>query len=234
MAFEKEINTNPGASEKFKEDPIYERTRQALGAIFAQQTDGPARVKALDNQLGGFLEQIKKGYFPPEEITAIKKNLDNCADAADAPSFIEKAMAIISPLLSWRVKNKIGFEEVQSHFINADQGFIEVNRLIAYDIKDQTLRLHHSLGETVGDKKGLYRDGMKKIAAIVVANPQIQNIGAKSWIVAEHPGLFANAGFSIGEVSPEDRAQHFAKEKRDIKLAIISREEFLKRFLSEK
>lgn len=234
MAFEQKINTNPGVGEKPKEDPIYERTRQALGAIFAQEADGLARVKELDKQLGGFLEQIKKEYFPPEEITAIKKNLDNCADAADAPSFIEKAMTIISPLLAWRVKNKVGFEEVQSHFINEDAGFIEVNRLIAYDIKDQTLRLHHSLGETVGNKKGLYQDGMKKIAVIVAGNPQIQNIGAKSWIVAEHPGLFDNAGFSIEELSPEERAQHFAKEKRDIKLAIISREDFLKKFLPEK
>ena len=64
-----------------------------------------------------------------------------------------------------------------------------------------------------------------KLAQIINDDPEVEVIEAVSYIVPKTPTLFTKYGFEIKELNEKD------EEGRDIALAFILREEFLKRFL---
>lgn len=79
------------------------------------------------------------------------------------------------------------------------------------------------------------KEGLQKLAEIVKENESLQVIAATSWIVARKTERLEELGFTdMGPITDEEREQHFKGDTRPINKAVISREDFLKKYLKAK
>ncbi|PIR47828.1 hypothetical protein COV06_00280 [Candidatus Uhrbacteria bacterium CG10_big_fil_rev_8_21_14_0_10_50_16] len=102
---------------------------------------------------------------------------------------------------------------------------------MTYGRSGPEIHLHASQGKTVENKLSLYRDEMRKLAQIVDKDPEVRIVSATSALVAEHPGLFVRAGFTLEDVLKEIRTAYFDDQTRAIKRAVIDRKTLLDKWL---
>lgn len=216
------------------ESDLYKRARAQFSSFFDEFSDPNERINAIIKRIEPFFQHIDKKILPEEKADEIKNALLACENISDKQQFLDEIMEALKPALEIREAHSDKFEEAQARAMNESGGFTEINRLLSYGKHKHIIHIHAPAGETVGNKISLYRDGMKKLAEIVNNDPEIKEITATSYLVASHPGLFTRAGFKVEDVSDEFRQEHFAGEEREIKIAKIDREEFLRRFLKEK
>lgn len=205
-----------------------------LETIF-NQNEPSRRTQELVKKLDLFLAHLKKGLISEEQVEKIRSDLADCS-VSDLDEFKEEAMQVLQPLVDFMEKYPIEFEEAQSKVQNELNGYIELNRLVTYEKVNEGIALHHPAALTIGPKRELYRDAMKKLAKIIEIDPEIKKIEAVSWIVAKIPRLFTENGFKVqtlkGRFSSRSRVERddYGKE---IALAYMSREDFLARFLEK-
>lgn len=216
-----------------KESDLYKRARAQFSSFFDEFSDPNERISAIIKRIEPFFQHIDKKILPEEKADEIKNALLACENISDKQQFLDGIMEALKPALEIREAHADKFEEAQARAMNESGGFTEINRLLSYGKSGPIIHIHAPAGESVGNKISLYRDGMKKLAEIVNNDPEIKEITATSYLVASHPGLFTRAGFKVEDVSDEFRQEHFAGEEREIKIAKIDREEFLRRFLKE-
>lgn len=73
------------------------------------------------------------------------------------------------------------------------------------------------------------------MAEIVKKNEGVQVIIATSWIVARKPEWLESLGFTdTGPITDAERERNFKDDTRPINKAIMSREDFLKRYLKKR
>ncbi len=216
------------------EPEIYIRARSQLENICKYFESPEERSAEILKRLDPLFKHFDKSILPDEKIEEMKKAVNACANLSDTKRFIEEVMKILKPVFDIRESNADKFEEAQARSMNESGGFTEINRLLSYGKSGPIIHIHAPPGKTignVGNKIVLYREGMRKLAEIVNNDPEVKLITATSHLVAAHPTLFTRAGFTVKEVSDEDRERHFAGEIMEIKMATIDREEFIKRFL---
>jgi hypothetical protein len=226
-------NIDQGAQEIQPESDMSKRTRAQLDSFFDEYKDPKARMEEILKKIKPFFKHIDKKILPAEKADEIIAALSACENLSDKQQFLDKIMEALRPVLDIRQAHADEFEDAQARAMNEAGGFTEINRLLSYGKYKHIIHMHAPAGETVGNKITLYRDGMRKLAEIINNDPEIKEITATSPLVAAHPGLFTRAGFKVEEVSDEFRQQHFSGEEREIKKAIIDREEFLRRFLKK-
>jgi len=224
------LDVNPLAEQESK---IYKRARADLGVICEEFEDPRERLSEIMKKIEPFFQYIDKKILSNEKIEEIRNNLGSCSSVQDKEEFLNLAMKALKPAIDVRKAHADEFEEAQAKAMNEAGGFTEINRLLSYGKSGPIIHIHAPAGETVGKKLTLYREGMRKLAEIISDDPEVQKITATSLLVAQHPGLFAKAGFKIEEVAEDFKNEHFAGEEREIKMATINRE-FLQRFLKEK
>lgn len=217
-----------------EESELTKRARTGLEALYENFTDPKERTEEIIRKMEPFFQHFDKEILPDDKIEEFKKNIDALSLIQDKDEYLDIVMKTLKPILDLRDKHADKFENAQAKAMNETHNFTEINRLISYGKSGPMIHIHAPAGETVSNKFGLYRDGMKKLAEIVDSDPEIQEITATSTIVAEHPGLFTRIGFKVEDINEEFRNKYFAGEQREIKRASISREEFLNRFLKNK
>jgi len=215
------------------ESDLYKRARAQFSSFFDEFSDPNERINVIIKRIEPFFQHIDKKILPEEKADEIKNALLACENISDKQQFLDEIMGALKPTLEIREAHADKFEEAQARAMNESGGFTEINRLLSYGKHKHIIHIHAPAGETVGNKISLYRDGMKKLAEIVNNDPEIKEITATSYLVASHPGLFTRAGFKVEDVSDEFCQEHFPGEEREIKIAKIDREEFLRRFLKK-
>lgn len=116
---------------------------------------------------------------------------------------------------------------LQREFIHS-QEFIEINRMLAYDRREDSIILHVAPSKTLSlsEKLRFLRDGFEKIADLLISDSSIQHIRGSSWIVAKHPSLFRRMGFQI----QDPQAVQKSKDGQPYKKASMNRDDFLNRY----
>ena len=219
------------------EPEIYTRAKSQLENICKDFESNEEKTTEILKRLDPFFKHFDKNILPDEKIEAMKQALLACANLTDAKQFIEEVMSILKPVLDIRESHADKFEEMQAQAMNESGGFTEINRLLSYGKSGPIIHIHappgKTMGNSVGNKIVLYREGMRKLAEIVNNDPEVKQVTATSHLVASHPTLFTRAGFTVADIPDEDREKHFTGESREIKMATIDRDEFLKRFLQK-
>jgi len=213
------------------ESELYKRIRVQFGHIFDEFSEPEERIGAIKKVIEEFFRNFDKEILSEKKAEETINNLQACGDIPEKELFLDAVMKALGPVLKIRESHADKFEEAQARAMNESGGFVEINRLLSYEKIGSEIQLHAPAGRTVGNKLGLYREGMRKLAEIVEKDPEVEKITAMSHLVAKHPGLFTAVGFGVYEISDEIRQKHFIHEDREIKVAEIDREKFLKRFL---
>lgn len=230
---QKEKTNNAESVGPPQESDLYKRARSQFSAFFDEFDNPQERMSAILKRIEPFFQHIDKKILPDEKASEIKLALQACENVLDKQQFLSEIMTTLKPALDIREAHADKFEEAQARAMNELGGFVEINRLLSYGKSGPIIHIHAPAGETVGNKITLYREGLRKLAKIINEDPEIKKVTATSPLVAAHPGLFTRAGFKVDDVTDEFRQQHFAGEKREIKIAEIDREEFLRRFLKK-
>jgi len=219
--------------EELQEPEIYGRARIQFGYLYNEFKDPKERMSKIMERIESFFRYIDKNVLSVEKINETRQALQACTDISDRESFLDAVIESLRSVLDIMAVHPDKFEEAQAKSMDEAGGFTEINRLLSYGKSGEVIHIHARAGKTVGKKITLYREGFKRLADIVNNDPEIEVITATSTLVAEYPGLFTRAGFSIEDVSDEIREQHFGDEERKIKMATIGREGFLKIFLKK-
>jgi len=232
-ALNRESENNQSSQENQQESDLFKQARAQISGFFDQYDNQQERIKAIQNRVESFFEHIDKKILPEEKVNEIRLAISACERTSDKQQFLDAIMTALKPVLDIKEKHADKFEEAQARAMNVLGGFTEINRLLSYGKSGPIIHIHAPAGEAVGNKITLYREGMRKLAELVESDPEIKEITATSHLVAAHPGIFTKSGFKVNELSDEFRQQHFAGDEREIKIAKINREEFLKRFLKK-
>lgn len=218
---------------KPKDVDFEEKVRAEIAMTFDTFDDREEGMMTMREGVKDLFRHLNTEIVPAGLPAEIDAGLNACSQIGDRDLFIGSVLSALRPVLELKTAYPAEFEDARAGRILEEGDNIALNRLVTYGKAGSTIHIHHLPGETVGNKKGLYLDAMRKLADIVQADPDVRNITATSWIVADHPRMFELNGFEVAEVPADIREEHFGEETRDIRMATIGREEFLKRFLKD-
>ncbi len=192
--------------------------KDKLGEIFDSHNIGSKRMKSLLFRLKPFLDS--------EEIDGeeIKVQLEALADIEDRDEFIEKTFSILRPVYELETKNLAELQTIiDKNHLEIQRNSVEVNEVFNYDIEGEIANIHLSpaKGFPIKELKKLYLEGLITLAKVIEKNEYIATIKAHSWIVSENPKLIERLGFTL----TDDYQKSYN--------AIISKEDFLKRYLHQ-
>ncbi|MFA5791747.1 MAG: hypothetical protein WC884_01775 [Candidatus Paceibacterota bacterium] len=230
-------------SQKFKERKhllnertLEERLRSWLGEVYKAHSNPDGRIDEVMKRVELFFKYVNRDIFLENQFEEIQQALESCTSIKDRNLFINRVVEIFKPIFDFSKIFPKEFEEAQAKVGIEEEGYTELNRLVAYEKEGNTVKLHHPPARTIGPKLELYYDAMRKLVEIIKNDPEIQNVEAASWIVARVPELFARNGFTVKEAKKHISSFpiSFGNEKdkygRKVSIASISREEFLKVF----
>lgn len=160
--------------------------------------------------------------------------LEECRSIQDKDVFIDRIFSAAQPVLEFRDNNPEEFQRLKRE----GSKNLPINEVLSYN-----RALYETGGEQIfihldpvrfGDVSlNQIKDGLRELAQIIKEDESIKVINANSWITAKQPGLLEKFGFTIGKVlTDEEREKYFPGEKRQVRESSITREEFLKRYLT--
>ncbi|MEK7664968.1 MAG: hypothetical protein AAB361_02400 [Patescibacteria group bacterium] len=213
-----------------KKDSEIERAKKSFATVFEQHKDGRERAEVVIKRLGGILD------LDAFDGVKIKQSIEACSQIDDEKQFVDGVISALEPILTFRKNNPQAFEQMAREVVMNQEGMKPLNEIMYYGGHDNYVHIHlaHARDIGIGKLRSLVLDGLQKLAEVVKNNEKIEDIEATSWIVAKNPKLIEKLGFEVqGEINEEFRRQYFSEDERDIAMATIKREEFLKRYLKE-
>lgn len=203
---------------------IEQQSRSRIYEIFDKFSTASERVDDIFNNLKNILAKMPNS-------AEIESSLESLRQIEEKELFCEKAFAILEQIIEWRENHLQEFEEIRRNDFNEQGNFIELNKMLSYNIDGDTVHIHvpPNVSTPNSEKINLAYDGLKKLASIVAQDETIKTIVATSWIVAKHPSLMNKLHFTLeGEIDEKSRAEHFPAENREIGVATMSRDELIK------
>lgn len=216
---------------------IREGMRSWMEGVFKSQ--GPEKIiDEVTRRMELLFKYINRDILSGEQSIETRDSLHGCIAIGDKNQFVNEILQILKPIFDIASTHPFEFEEAGATANNEAEGFIGLNRLVAYEKIGGTIKIHHSMAKTVGPKLRIYYDAMRKLAKIIENDPEIQTIEAASWIVNEAPSLFTKKGFVVEKarkhISSFSKGFAWGQEKdeegRPVSIATINRDEFLKVF----
>ncbi len=210
-------------------EKIKKEATEKIGDIFDNFSTGKERVCNLMSILEPFLKNndIIEGE-------AIKKALEGCVTADQKDVFIKGVMDALQPVIDLKSADPGKFEQAQRRVFVKEGGFTSLSEVLSYGQYKDVAHIHLAPAEKYGVAKARrsMQEGLKKLAKIIVESPEIKTIEAISWIVAKNPKIIESFGFkNEGQIDEETKALYFDKEKRPVSRAVMTREDFLARYL---
>lgn len=212
------------------------KVREFLKGLFEEFSESEERAKeALVRIEKEIANDFTKSHLQEDQIQAVRNGLRDALQEADVEMSFQACLKVLRPLIEIRVRFAKEHEDYQARKIMRDQGFIQLNERISYNVGEHGLQLHLAPAyEVKGKIEALYRDALEKIVPIVQANPDIWVIGGTSWINATrtYGAMKERLGFTLSDTPEEVVKEHFAHDERPLKDATMTREEFLARYAS--
>ncbi len=217
-----------------EEGRLARETREFLKGLCRDFKDPQKRIREIRKRLDLFDTPETDRVISQEALQEVRADVEKCGEVESPDAFIEAAMKALRSIVDIAEKYPKEFEVLQGELINRERRYIPLNDLVSYGKSGDRIHLHHTPGRTKGVKEKIttYKSALENLARIVKEDPEIRQVTATSWIVGEHPVLFSRFGFTIsGEVTSEFKKRHFPGETSSVMEAIMSREDFLERFL---
>lgn len=210
--------------EPVKEKIDIELAKEYLTSVFRENDDGQKRIEPIIKRVAPFLGSE---VFDGDKI---RQAIEECASIGNEKKFVERVILALEPLITYRKAHPKDFEEIRW----LAEGNKLLNDLLYYNKNGNGVKIHLSSAEGISAIK-LRRsvlDGLEKLAQEIKDDEEITEVRATSWIVAKNPRLLEKMGFEVeGEIDEELKTNHFSDETRPISTAVMSKEEFLKRYL---
>jgi len=174
-------------------------------------------------QIVASLKERAQDFVDPKDFASLQGKIQN-ASFKNREEIVKALPSLVSQFLL--AHYSLDDLEARMRSSQAEkQGWVEINEVLSYGVKDGTIHLHVP---TVFTKKPmemlkLLESGLKTIAARLKTEPalhEISKITGYSWIVFEYPQLLERMGFVV---SKRDETSREA-------LASLNREDFLKRY----
>ncbi len=189
------------------------KAREEIVKIFQSNKTGNERVGVIVSKI--------KPLISDEQLGIITPVLQEMSTIEDEGAFVEGVLSVLKPIIELK-------KRVDSKTITQRHGFTELNEVLSYGIGDGLAHIHAG-----SFRRRPIEEGLRKLAEIIKKNEDVRVITASSWIVARKPEWLEDLGFTdTGPISEEEREKHFKDDTRPINKAVMSREDFLKRYLS--
>ncbi len=230
------IKTEPRpepAQEEEQQTTIDPEITRVASQIFREAETLQDRSRFAKQILLGALDQEPtRSLLQEEERERMLAEFDEVT-YEDERTFAEQVQSIVEPIGRLKAEHPLEYEDADALTIMEQQGFTPVNERVSYSLGDDLLQLHLAPSVERKDQiEDMYQDALEKIVATVEADPNITRVGGASWLNATrtYGGMKERLGFTLSELSEEDREAHFADEDRPVKNALMTREEFLSRY----
>lgn len=214
-----------------KEDKEIEGAKKRFEDIFDSHEDGAKRVEDILSIIRPILES---GLVDSEKII---QSLKQCSDIKNKEEFIAKTASALEPIADLRESNSIDLEKLKRKIFIEQTKFIKLNEILSYGKSGDSIHIHLAPAKdiSISEMMRFVKDGLEKLARTVETNKEIKTITATSWIVARYPGVMKRLGFTTkGKIDNKMRQKYFKYDKREIHGAVMTREEFLNKYLKEK
>ena len=213
-----------------KKEKAYQEVKNRLGFVFDQFNSGQERIDNVKSKIS----VISRYFLTAEQQKNVELELEKCFEIQNKQKFIDNVFKIIKPIISLKFEKPEEFDEIRRDDFKKRTGFVEVNKLLSYEINNEILHIHIPPNESTSlqEKYSLFIKGMKELAKIVDNNKSITKIVGISWIIAKHPKILKRCGFTVdGPIDAEIKRRDFGNDEVDVWGAHMSREEFLKKYL---
>lgn len=205
-----QVNQESVSEEEFRERKR-RRIKEEIAKIFQSNGTGNERIQAIISKI--------KPLLSDEQFSGITPALQSLSSIEDEGEFVESVFLVLQPVLELKKRVTIA----QRH------GFVELNDVLSYGMGEDLVHIHAE-----SFRKRPTQDGLQKLAEIVNKNENVRYIIATSWIVSKKPEWLEELGFTdMGPITEEEREKHFKDDTRPINRAVMSREDFLKRYLKK-
>ncbi len=217
------------------EDPAKEEMAWGIGQIFDIGENEKGRQDGINKAI---LKLLPFFELIPESDSMIRSLLTDCAGIEEREVFIEKVMAILEPIFTFRKEEPLVWEKARREVFLKDARAIRLNDILAYSLDGQEVGLHLPPAREFIKAYGLtafreeIREALVLLADIIFNNEEITGVVGISWIIASHPKLLESLGFTVEHGKLPDHEGPMGK--RPISSAFMSREDFLKRYYKTK
>ncbi len=226
------MEQNP-LSEQIKINTAKEELKNSLERLF----DNP---RELDSNIDKFilrLESYQRGglVFDKEGIV---KGVRESVNIKDRQTSISHLLKVLEPFIIIKATQPEIFEKIGRQEILSKDGNLKLSEVLFAGLGEEDETLIHLLPATefikkegIGNFKKEIINGLIKLAELIKSYPNIKRVYAISWIVAKNPLLLEKLGFIIvGDISEEERKEHFLEENRPIAKAFMTREDLLAKY----
>lgn len=201
--------------------------------FFVRFVDAEERATELAKRLERLLdnERLTEEISKVTDITTLRERVLACARLNNVEEFSKTLLSALGPIYQLQQKNPALFRGFRR---DPRVEFAPLNEMVSYGITGDDLHFHVSDATTLplSKKLALLKDGLVRLAGVLKNNQDIKVVSATSWIVAEHPDLLMKMGFTIeGAIGENFRREQFEGEARPIHRAVMSRNDFLARYL---
>lgn len=197
------------------------------------------RFSDVDERSGHFREKLSRFQGMGDGCDEAIRQTTDASRLTEKGAFLSATSQAMDPLIRFYVDHADIFEKrriwEQAERNRQEIDYTLFTDLIGYEMDpDGWLRLHvpDNREKEPAELFALLQKSFQSIADHLEAHSEIPGIRGSSWILGNRSGerLAKRIGFLVSSMSEEDRLTHFADEKRPVKQAEISREEFLRRY----
>jgi len=175
--------------------------------------------------------------FNKEEII---NGLKESINIQDRETFVSHLLKVLEPILISKINQADVYEKIEREVSElsrketmSEPGITILSEFLYCTLEKDAARIHLATAydfikkEKILDFKQDIINGFKKLAKVIEPMKNINKIVASSWIVEKSPRRLKELGFTIeGEISKEEKEEHFRDADRKIFKAYIDRKKF--------
>ena len=214
--------------------------------IFNNNDKDPKRAMKEILQAEDIPGQMLEAVLAEQEQSHIKEILKDCENSKDGEEFLEKAFLAIDVLGALRDKfrseNPKEFEKMLrgSRIEGAGENITRLSEVLYCDEKEGGRRIgvHLATAKTLGvaELNKSVQEGLENLARIINGKKETEEVVLTSWILGKNQKvvkkLFGDIGIRI--ISDDEKKERGLIMEKPVGEAIISRDNFLQRYLKEK
>lgn len=232
-----DVSNKKAQLKETKKELSHETIEKELEIFMDKFPDNIQKIDSIINLLNKTLNNdILKKMNLNITLGELEERLESCKEINDKEKFVRQVKNIFSPIgLAMDENPKESVEFQRKSFIETHT-FIPLNEIFSYRIDEGDLHIHLAPSSDFNPIKKIrfIQDALKKLGEIISTNNEVKIVSATSPIVASNQELLISLGFEIlGPISEKTKNVDFPMETREVSRAIISREEFLKRYFNQ-
>ncbi len=231
------MDKNPLEAQRKEIETLNNILKIRFSDLFDNPEDAERRIEEFISQLEFF---ANNGVVINKD--KISKNLRESLTIKDKDLFINHILKTLEPLVFLKVTQSKKFGILERELILGHKENVKLSEVLytnSEELNDETESVHIHLPfakdfmnkTKIRDFELEVKKGLVELAKRIKFLPHKKRVWASSWIVAASPERLKELGFTIkGEISEEEKREHFIGEDRPIAEAFIDREDLLAKY----